>query len=159
MDLEVREKDMVDSPFGRLVVVVLFLAPWLGCEDQNAIGRHVLSGAVTYDGQPVASGTIEFFPTDRSKKPAGAEIVDGRYEIERTLGPELGTYQIAILADRPSGRMVPADEGSSEMVNVPEQYIPPIYNLQTTLTVEVTGDQENVDFNLEKPKRTGRRRR
>ncbi|MGI9428723.1 MAG: hypothetical protein ACR2NM_08705 [Bythopirellula sp.] len=143
----------------RLLLAVLLLAPMLGCEDQNAVGRHVLSGAVTYDGQPVTNGTIELFPTDVSKKPAGAKIVDGRYEMDRTLGPEPGSYQVVILAERPSGRQEPADEGSSEMVNIPVQYIPPIYNTRTTLSVEVTGDQENVDFALDKPKRGSRRRR
>jgi hypothetical protein len=142
----------------KALVALLLLGPLLGCKDQNAVGRHVLSGAVTYDGQPVTNGTIELFPTDVSKKPAGAKIVDGRYEMDRILGPEQGSYQVVILAERSSGRQEPADEGSSEMVDVPMQYIPPIYNTRTKLTVEVIGDQENVDFALEKSKRGGRRR-
>ncbi|MEM8945181.1 MAG: hypothetical protein AAGD11_08360 [Planctomycetota bacterium] len=134
-------------------MALLVLTAAAGCQDENASGRYVLSGVVSYDGQPIPDGTIELFPSDVNKKPAGAEIVDGRYEMERTLGPELGLYQVVILANRPSGRKAPADEGSSEMIDVPEQYIPPAYNTRTTLKVEVTGDQENVDFVLEKPKR------
>lgn len=139
--------------------LLILIAITLGCADENAVGRFVLSGSVTYDGQPVDNGTIEFFPAKgNTGKPAGAEIIAGRYEVERTLGPELGTYQVVILANRPSGRKVPADEGSSELIDVPVQYIPPEYNTRSTLEVEVSGDQADVNFALEKPKRATRRR-
>ena len=150
---------MSQLPAASPCLALLLLATVTGCGDENAEGRYVLSGAVTYDGQPVENGTIELFPAEgNSGQPAGAEIKGGRYEFERTLGPELGAYQVVILAMRPSGRREPADEGSSELVDVPEQFIPPIYNDRTTLTIEVTGDQENWDFNLERPPRRGRRR-
>lgn len=145
----------------RFVFSLLLLASTqlCGCADRREEGRYVLNGNVTYDGEPVADGTIELFPTGGPNgKPSGAKIVDGRYEMERLLGPGLGTYRVVILAQRPSGRKVPVDEGSSEMIDVPAQFIPPMYNERSTLTVEVTGDAEGVDFDLEKPKR-GRRRR
>ena len=137
---------------------LLFCICCSGCADENAAGRFVLSGTVTYDGQPVTNGTIELFPADgNTGKPAGAEIIDGRYEMQRTLGPELGNYKVVILASRPSGRRVPADEGSSEMVDIPEQYIPAIYNTRTTLKTEVSGDQADLNFDLKKSKRAARR--
>lgn len=138
--------------------LLLFSVFYAGCADENAVGRFVLSGTVTYDGQPVTNGTIELFPAaGNTGKPAGAEIIDGRYEMQRTLGPELGNYEVVILANRPSGRRVPADEGSSEMVDIPEQYIPAIYNTRTTLKAEVSGDQADLNFDLERPKRAARR--
>lgn len=141
------------------IALLTLIASLLGCADENAVGRYVLSGTVTYDGQPVSKGTLELFPAaGNSGKPAGAEIVDGRYEMDRTLGPELGKYQVVILAKRPSGRKVPADEGSSELVDIPVQYIPSIYNTRSTLEVEVTGDQADLNFDLEKPQRSKRRR-
>ena len=138
--------------------LVLLLATFgVGCQGQQDVeGRFVLSGTVTYDGAPLPSGTIEFFPTDLEKKPAGAEVIDGKFQMDRALGPELGQYQVVILAERPSGRREPADEGSSQMVEVPEQYIPAVYNSQTKLSVEVTGDRDDLNFALEK---TQRRRR
>ena len=149
---------VLHGPAVRLALPLL-MGLLLGCADENAAGRFVLSGTVTYDGEPISKGTIEFFPAaGNSGKPAGAEIIDGRYEVERTIGPELGKYQVVIRANRPSGRKVPADEGSSELVDLPVQYIPPMYNTRSTLETEVTGDQADLSFNLEKPKRSRRRR-
>lgn len=146
-----------DRSAGRIVILLLSVT-LAGCADENAAGRFVLSGAVTYNGQPVTNGTIELFPAEgNSGKPAGAEIIDGHYEMQRALGPELGAYKVVILANRPSGRRVPADEGSTELVDIPEQYIPEIYNVRTTLKTEISGDQADLNFDLQKPKRSRRR--
>ena len=77
-----------------------------------------------------------------------------RYE-----GPQAGSYKVVIYAERPSGRKLQADEGSSEMVDELVQYIPEIYNVKTTLSVDVSGDRADLNFLLEKPKRTTRRGR
>ena len=127
----------------------------VGCADTS--GRLAISGNVSYDGQPLPNGTIGFAPQDASTgKAAGAEIIDGRYEISHDDGPLAGTYQVRVYAERPTGRKLQADEGSSETIDQMVQYIPPLYNDRTTLTAELTADREDLDFTLEKPKR-GRR--
>ena len=119
-----------------------------------------VSGAITYDGQPLTNGSIGF--VRRNAEPAkriGTTIaVDGRYEIPSHEGLEAGTYQVLIYSERPSGRKLEADEGSNEMVDERVQFIPAIYNSQTTLSVEITSSRDDLDFTLEKPKQSSRRR-
>ena len=143
-------------PWGRWLFTLLLCWSAVGCGGRNPDGRFAVSGSVTYDGQPVTNGTIGF--GSDSLLPAGAEIVDGRYEIPRGQGPQQGTYSVMIYADRPSGRMVPGDEGSTEMVSEMEQYIPMIYNSRSALQVEISGDREDLDFDLEKPSKSMRTR-
>ena len=40
-----------------------------------------VSGAVTYDGQPVGDGTITFLPADGKGQPVGGPIANGRYSV------------------------------------------------------------------------------
>ncbi len=42
----------------------------------------VVSGTVTYDGQPVAQGGITFYPKDGKGPAVGAEVTDGQYRVE-----------------------------------------------------------------------------
>lgn len=121
--------------------------------------QFAISGQVTYDGQPVENGDIGFIPADGSAaKTVGADLVNGRYEVSSYDGPQAGTYKVVIFAERPNGRRVQADEGSSEMIEQMEQYIPDVYNSSSTLTAEILSDREDLDFLLEKPKRGNRRR-
>ena len=145
------------SRSAKLLIVMMVGWPCLGCGDGD--GRFALSGTVTYDGQPVNNGNIGLIPTEAStSKSTGADILDGHYEIPRHEGPQEGTYEVVIYAERPSGRKIEADEGSGEMVDQLVQYIPEIYNARSTLTVEISDNREDLDFDLEKPKQTRRRR-
>ena len=142
-----------------LLIVSTFCLLANGCGSDGP-PKFALSGQVTYDGQPVSNGNIGFIASDASTgKSAGCEVVDGRYQIPRYEGLLAGTYKVVIYAERPTGRKLQADEGSSEMVDELEQYIPEIYNARSTLTVEISSDREDLNFDLEKPKQTRRRRR
>lgn len=128
-----------------------------GCGEVE--GRYAVGGAVSYDGKPIPDGTISFVPPDvQSRRAAGAEINNGVYAIAKADGLEAGDYQVVIFAERPSGRKIEADEGSSEMIDEPEQYIPRMYNALTTLSVEISADQTDLNFDLEAPPKRRRRR-
>lgn len=145
-----------------LLVAMLIGSSLAGCgsDSGNGEGRFAISGRVTYDGQPVTDGNIGFVSTKvGTSEPAGTDIVEGRYEIPQHEGPSEGSYKVVIYADRPSGRMVEADEGGTEMINRMEQYIPEVYNSHSTLTVEISGDRDSLDFDLEKQKQKRRRPR
>jgi hypothetical protein len=61
-------------------VVALFLcAP--GCSDDGFGKRHPVSGTVTYKGQPLATGSINFVPEDPAGQPASGSIVNGKYNL------------------------------------------------------------------------------
>lgn len=142
----------------KTLLILLISCSAIGCRDTS--GRLAVSGKVTYDGQPVTNGSIGLLTSDISSgKSVGADIVDGQYEIPRDEGPLAGSYKVVISAERPSGRELEADEGSTEMIDQLVQYIPEIYNARSTLTVEISGDRDDLNFELEKPKRTRRRRR
>jgi len=86
-------------PFAFLGSIVL-----LGCGDDDGIGkRYPLSGKVTYNGQGVAHGTINFLPeAGGDGKGAVGEIKDGAYRNVTTLTPDdgilPGKYKVTIVA-------------------------------------------------------------
>ena len=66
-----------------LPVAFCVLLASLGCGGHGGAERFEVSGAVTYDGQPVPVGSIVFLPdtTKGNSGPAGsAYIEDGRYD-------------------------------------------------------------------------------
>jgi len=142
----------------KLLMVMVVGWPSLGCGDTE--GRFSLSGTVTYDGQPINNGNIGFIVAGSSTgKSVGADVIDGHYEIPRHEGPQAGAYKVMIYAERPSGRKIEAEEGSTEMIDQLVQYIPDVYNDRTTLTIELSSDRDDLNFDLEKPKQVKRRRR
>lgn len=144
----------------RSAVIVSLAALFLGGCGSEGPPRFAVSGQVVYDGKPVTNGNIGFVPTQSSAaKSAGADIVDGRYEIPGYKGLLEGSYKVVIYAERPTGRKLQADEGSTERIDELVQYIPDVYNVSTTLSADVSGDREDLDFMLEKPKPGVRRRR
>jgi hypothetical protein len=82
-------------------LVFCLTAVWLapGCGGSSGPIRYPLEGAVTYDGQPVPGGTIEFEP-DSSKGnrgPAGyATIENGRYATSPGKGTVGGPHIVRI---------------------------------------------------------------
>ena len=142
----------------KLLASLVLVFSLSGCGEES--GRFAISGNVSYDGQPITKGNIGFISTESdTTKSAGTDIVDGHYEIPRNEGPLKGSFMVVIYAERPSGRKLQADEGSTETVEQIEQYIPGVYNDRSTLTVEITGDRDDLHFDLEKQKQTKRRRR
>ena len=134
-------------------IVVVVLA---GCGEAGP-AKFALSGSVAYDGQPVANGSLGLASVDGAgSQGIGADIVDGRYEIPAAQGPTAGKYRVWIEAERPSGKKIPSEDGS-EPVDKMVQYIPPIYNVDSELVVDVDADRPDLDFNLAKP--AGRSRR
>ncbi len=70
-----------------------------GCHAKDGPARFDLSGAVTYDGKPVARGYITFAP-DASKGNGGpgasAEIRDGKYTVMAGRGSIGGPHVITV---------------------------------------------------------------
>src|SRR5262249_1430926 len=52
-----------------------------GCADDGIPPRYPVSGTVTYKGQPLASGSINFIPESESGRGATGTIIDGRYSL------------------------------------------------------------------------------
>jgi hypothetical protein len=107
---------------------------------------------VTFDGETIEQGSIEFVPIGDTKGPiAGANIKQGYYRIERSGGPLVGKYRVEITAFRKTGRqrksvqqfkdVAPADK----LIDEVENFIPAKYSGQTSqLIAEVRSNGENV---------------
>jgi hypothetical protein len=63
-----------------LIAAASFWPALHGCGGSNAV-----SGSVTFDGQPVANGSIAFLPEDGLGPVAGDKISAGRYRVENIM--------------------------------------------------------------------------
>jgi hypothetical protein len=125
-----------------------------GCNSQpNMIA---LEGEVSYDVAFVENGRIDLIPIDGTPgASAGATIVGGKYAIPAAFGvrPD-GTYQVRITGLRKTGKrgMSRNDSGGSQSVELLENFIPNVYNAQSTLKVSISAlaDKKNANFQLRK---------
>ncbi|UUO06091.1 hypothetical protein M4951_22365 [Blastopirellula sp. J2-11] len=120
-----------------LATIVLAL---VGC-GREGVPRVEVSGAVSLDGQPLKEGMILFSPTGEGPSASG-DIREGSYEIERDAGPSPGNYRVEIRAYRDTGRKR-KDAATGLMEDVIVGIIPPKYNNQSTLAVEIQPDGPN----------------
>ncbi len=103
---------------------------------------YAVTGTVTYEGQPLESGSIAFAPTNPEMPGYQAEITAGKY----TIALPAVDMAVKVYANRPSG---PYDK---VMGGTPtEQYLHTNYNDNTKLKATITAGGTNVhDFKLNK---------
>lgn len=126
------------------LLLLLTLAPCAGCGEANPQNRLPVAGRVTFNGTPLARGSIRFEPQEGPKAiVSGALIVQGTYTIPKDRGLPPGKYLVRINAAAPASKSSaekppgPDDEVSSR------ELIPPEFNVQSTQVVEVqTGTNE-----------------
>ena len=122
-----------------------------GCHSRPATVS--VQGEVSYEGRAIDSGLIDFVPVDNTPgASASAVIKEGRYAVDPKWGlkPD-GVYQVRITAFRKTGRKEPNRiERGGPPIDVKENYIPPIYNHQSTLKVRIAdlSDVNKTDFRL-----------
>ena len=152
--LDIQSNSTPPNSTGRLAVLVgLLLTATLGCgQDLN---RQSVQGSVKYNATAVEDGTISFIPQGAiAGPPITAIIENGRYRIEKVAGPPVGVYRIEIEGFRKTGRQIPdlmtplEPNQSRGMIEEKEPYIPPKHNRDSKLTVEVTTDKTDYDFDL-----------
>ncbi len=132
------------------LAAVIFTAG--GCND-GRLERVPVSGTVSYDGQPVAQGTIRFTPLKGQQVPlSAAPIKDGQYTADSKGGVAVGEYRVEIEAfykkkTNPNRPLPPGVErGATGWV----QYMPPKYGdkSELTFTVESGAGSTSKDFDL-----------
>ena len=126
------------------------LTPLAGCGKTS--DRALVSGKVTYRGEPVANGEIRFDAIGGTTQPAGASIRDGQYQVVGKGGVPVGNHRVSITAFRPNSGASAAPSGAGPMGGggVPIQYLPAKYNTQSTLTItlEPGETKKTLDFDL-----------
>ena len=114
----------------------------LGCGGGST--TYEVSGAVTYDGQPVEQGQISFIPASDGAAPDAGTIEDGKYTVSVTPGEK----RVEIRASRP----LPVERQTQpDMGLLYEDYIPAAYNADSKLMADVASQSRKFDFHLTPP--------
>ncbi len=131
-------------------LLLIGLGLLLGCGRGSEIQRAIISGKVSYQGQPIAKGTIRFVPVKGTPGPqAGAEIKEGAYRVDASGGAPVGTLQVEIQAFRETAARPNLPAPLREQGGGWQQYLPPQYNRESTMEVTVNGTGEQTqNFNL-----------
>lgn len=119
-----------------------------GCGGVGGPQRYEVEGEVTFQGQAVDRGSIEFSSLAKDTVlTSGAAILEGRYSIPRPQGLTPGEYQVRIYW--PEALPLPKDAGSLKQgFPTPKERIPSKYNTQSTLTVKIKPEKNRADFHL-----------
>jgi hypothetical protein len=108
-------------------------------------GLADVSGAVTVDGSPPATGSITFTPADGKGVTAGGDIKDGRYAVRASPG----VMKVAIRVSKVTGKRKLYNTPDSPTQDVHEEVLAAKYNEKTELTFEVKAGSNTKDWALE----------
>ena len=142
---------MLKVGVSRYVLLGALLAPpflFAGC---NGSGRLPVQGEVSFDGEPIKYGHVQFTPISGTEGPTGgAEIRDGAYEVASVRGLFKGSYRVELQAWKRSGG-VSIDPATGERTKGGDlkQFLPLKYNDDSELTVEIESGQRTHNFHLE----------
>jgi hypothetical protein len=116
--------------------------------------RVVVTGAVSYRGQPVADGAIRFIPREGTAGPSTiVAIAGGRYTAEAQGGVPVGAHRVEIVAvrGRPSRAELEAQDADKSKSDWQQyQYLPKKYNVDSQLKTTIESSPSPVvrDFTL-----------
>jgi hypothetical protein len=125
---------------GPLAVVSL-----AGCSGGDQIDRYPIEGKVTFQGQPLEHGTVQFQPQDNENGiQSGAQIKQGEFKIPEAQGLPPGSYRVMLFSADSAQEAAPTDAPPGDSnVPVAKEKIPPAYNSKSTLVVDVKEDVDN----------------
>jgi hypothetical protein len=132
--------------YGSLIALGLVVC---GCGPDGP-QRAEVSGTVNLDGEPVAEGAINFFPTEGTKGPeAGTEIRDGKFHINRSQGPVVGRHRIVLTKFGDTGQeMQDPTKPPGTMMKVRGNVMPPQFGDNSTLVREVKPSGNKFEFDI-----------
>ena len=137
------------------IVILVLLLSSSGCVPSDELGRHPISGKVTFDGKPLDDGYILFRVTGEGTS-AGATIANGSFDVPAKNGISYGQYQVEITSEQKTAQTVerdPADWGdqaAGQVEHVVQQIIPDRYNANSELKLIVDGPPEPQNYDLTK---------
>ena len=139
---------MLSSMRCATVAVVLLGLAACGC-GSGPSGRYAVSGTVSFKGQPLEYGTIEFVPaTKEITSFQGAPITDGKFSIPADKGLMPGKYMVRVSSAEKTAQ--PSESIPGVAPPPAKDRIPPEYNENTKLTAEVTEKGPNTfDFKIQ----------
>jgi hypothetical protein len=127
----------------RAAAAAALLALLAGCA-----GRAAVDGTVTFNGEPVDNGGIQFVSEDGKNK-GGGEIKGGKYSLTGDHGLPPGKYKVEVYWNKKTGKTVVDKADTGEKMDETSQVIPPEFNTNTTLSAEIkSGTNSGVNFDL-----------
>lgn len=120
------------------VVALIGLTFLAGCSPSGP-QRYDVSGKVSCDGKPIKQGSILFEPLDKSLGTEGGTINDGQFKGTAKEGKN--KVRITGLDIGPNTRYI---EGAPLASN----FLPPKFNDETELEIDVTSQNRTFDFDL-----------
>ena len=137
---------------GVVGLALLAMTALVGCSSKSG---STLEGAVTYNGEPVASGTISFMPSGGAGTPFGAKIVDGRYAADKA---SAGKFKALVTGDRVGATPKTREEAEALAKANQGQPVSPNYIPEDAAgnaqEVDVTGAAQTLDFDVKGPPRS-----
>ncbi|MDY3561384.1 hypothetical protein R5W23_002661 [Gemmata sp. JC673] len=129
----------------RAAGLFLFLAALAGCGG----GGASVEGTVTFNGEPVEEGGINFVPADGKGTKMGAEIKNGKYAVPSDRGAQPGNYKVEVYWNKKTGRTLTDTADTGAKTSETKQVIPEQFNTKTTLTADLKGGSNAaVNFDL-----------
>jgi len=114
----------------------------------NGPPKGNVTGEVMFAGQPVVDGLITFEPVDGQGQTAGAPIKEGKFEAQDV---SVGKMKVRINGNKKTGRKIKAyDTPDSPVSDEIIELIPPRYNANTELTLDVKPGPQPVKYDLKK---------
>jgi hypothetical protein len=109
---------------------------------KDELNRQGVTGKVTFNGQPLKTGTVEFSPQGSGATTGGgATVTDGEFSIAAERGLPPGTYLVRISSAGETAEPAEALPGESNVVA--KELIPASWNTESTHTVTVKDGEEN----------------
>ena len=101
-------------------------------------------GEVTLDGQPVKDGRVLFTPLDGQGGTGGAAIVEGKFTAE----VPVAKMKVEINGNKVIGKRKAYDTPESPLVDEVVEIVPPKYNVNSELTLDVKKGVQEVKYEL-----------
>ncbi len=134
-----------------LCSVLLVLSIMTGCGEQiEKKPTAPVKGIVTFEGKPLETGEVVFFPDSGEQIAHGKIQPDGSFQLttyEEGDGAFPGTHKVTIISERDMEGVSAEDPEAS----MEPSYIPTKYNMQKTsgLTAVVKEGDNEIKFDLE----------
>lgn len=131
-----------------VVVSLAVLAVGCGGPKENRAPTAPVRGVVTYQGEPVPTGTIYFYPDGGGVTAEGHLQPDGSYVLgtySSNDGAIIGSHKVMIYAERDTTQL-DAEEDVGELLLIPAKYT--ISPDQSGLTANVSEGNNEINFAL-----------
>jgi len=124
----------------RLGALILFgVVALLGCSNKKPVGS--ISGKVTYKGNPVTTGSINFYAAERGMAAEAKMDASGNFSIKEL---EVGTYKVYISPPVPE-QLPPGTPPKKEKFEVPAKYQDPA---RSTITKDVKAGPNDIPVDI-----------